>query len=73
LPIFEHKPIPLQVRKLPAPEDLKLRQVRFLRQVEQMEWSARPQEHRGSVVALRRYQGAMDRRFSATESEGEWS
>ena len=59
------------VRRLPADEARRRRQVRFLRQVEQEEWEGRPQEARGTAFTLRRYQGLMAGRYSVANSEGE--
>ena len=52
------------VRRPPPVEALRLRQAKFLRQVEQAEWAERPQAARGTAAMFKRWQGAMAGRFS---------
>ncbi|KAG2484149.1 hypothetical protein HYH03_017030 [Edaphochlamys debaryana] len=58
------------LRKLSAEQQKRLKQVSFLRRVEQGEAAHLHPQERGGVVPLRRYAGDMQRRFTIT-SDGE--
>ncbi|GAX79865.1 hypothetical protein CEUSTIGMA_g7305.t1 [Chlamydomonas eustigma] len=57
------------VRRLSKPETQQLNQIKFLRMMEQEEWSSRPQEDRGLAVVVQKYEGAMAVNWSVEGTE----
>ncbi|EFJ48324.1 hypothetical protein VOLCADRAFT_104805 [Volvox carteri f. nagariensis] len=57
--------------KMKRAQELRLKQVAFLRKVEQAEGALRGSQERGAVVPIRRYKGDMQRKFSLVMGEEE--
>ncbi|GIL90860.1 hypothetical protein Vretifemale_18579 [Volvox reticuliferus] len=55
--------------KMKAAQELRLKQVSFLRKVEQAEHALRNSMERGAVVPIRRYKGDMQRKFNLLSEE----